>query len=425
MRASMIPRKAGKNALVFVMITVLLDVITFGLIAPVLPSLLVDLTGDPVNRVAIYGGWLAFIFAFNQFICAPILGGLSDRFGRRPVLLAAVAMLGVDYLIMGFAPTLGWLFVGRFLSGIAGASFTPAYAFVADVSPPAKRAQNFGLISASFGIGFIIGPAIGGLLGSFGPRTPFFVAAAVSLANFIYGVLVLPESLPEERRRPFEWRRANPLGTLLRMRRHPAVLGLLGAFFVWAVAHQVMPSTWTFYTKFRFGWSEATIGVSLALAGAMMALSQATLVRVLVPRWGERRTALTGIAVAAVGYLGYALATEGWMMFAWLGTWLFGAMVMPTTNAYMSHQIEPEAQGELQGAIASLYSLSAIAGPPLMTQLFAHFSGPDAIAHVPGAAFFASAILAAFCFAIYWIAARDRPAAADAAPVAPPVVPAP
>jgi DHA1 family tetracycline resistance protein-like MFS transporter len=358
--------------------------------------------------VAIYGGWLMFIFAFNQFLCAPILGGLSDRFGRRPVLLFAIAALGIDYLIMGFAPTLGWLFVGRFLSGIAGASFTPAYAYVADVSPREKRAQNFGLISASFGIGFILGPAIGGLLGSFGPRAPFFVAACVSLANLAYGIFVLPESLPAERRRAFEWRRANPLGTLLHMRRHPAVLGLLGALFLWAVAHQVMPATWAFYTKYRFGWSEATIGASLALAGAAMALSQATLVRVLVPMWGERRTALTGIAVASVGYLGYGMATQGWMMFAWLGSWLFGAMVMPTTNGYMSHQIEPDAQGELQGAVASLYSMSSIVGPPFMSQLFATFSGPHAPLHLPGAAFLAAAILAACCFGIYWAAARER-----------------
>jgi DHA1 family tetracycline resistance protein-like MFS transporter len=404
----MTPRAPGKNAIVFVVITVLLDVITFGLIAPVLPSLLVELTGDAVNRVAIYGGWMMFVYAATQFICAPVLGGLSDRFGRRPVLLFSVAFLGIDYLVMGFAPTLGWLFLGRFLSGIAGASFTPAYAFVADVSPPEKRAQNFGLISAAFGIGFILGPAIGGLLGGFGPRAPFFVAATLSLANFIYGSLVLPESLPPERRRAFDWKRANPLGTLLRMRRHPAVLGLLGALFLWALGHQVMPATWAFYTKYRFAWSEATIGASLALAGAAMALSQATLVRVLVPRIGERRTAMMGIAVASIGYFGYGMATQGWMMFAWLPTWLFGAMVMPTTNGYMSHQIEPEAQGELQGAVASLYSLSSIVGPPMMAALFSRFSGPDAAIHVPGAAFFAASFLAVACLALYAYAARNR-----------------
>ena len=400
-------RPAGKHALVFVVITVLIDIIGFGLILPVLPRLLVELTGDTVNQAAIDGGWLAFVYAVMQFVCAPLLGNLSDRYGRRPVLLFAVGALGVDYIVMGFAPTLAWLFLGRTIAGIAGASFTPAYAYVADVSPPDKRAQSFGLISAAFGVGFILGPALGGLLGQLGTRMPFFAAAALSLVNLVYGTFVLPESLPREARRPFEWRRANPLGTLLQMRKHPVVLGLLGALFLWMVAHQVMPSTWTFYTKFRFGWSEAMIGASLAAAGVVMAVSQATLMRVLVPRLGERRTALTGIAVASVGYFGYGIATAGWMMFAWLGTWLLGALVMPSTNALMSHRVEKSAQGELQGAVASLFGLSSIVGPPLMTQLFGRFSAPDAPVHLPGAAFFASTLLAWTSFALYYRATRD------------------
>ena len=393
------------------MITVLLDVITFGLILPVLPALLVDLTGDGISRVAVYGGWLSFLYAAMQLVCAPLIGNLSDRFGRRPVLLLSVGMLGLDYLIMGLAPTLGWLFVGRGLAGIAGASFTTAYAFVADVTPPERRAQSFGLISASFGIGFVLGPAIGGLLGSFGPRAPFFVAAAVSLANLLYGVLVLPESLPPDRRRAFSWRRANPLGTLLRIRRHPVLVGVLAALFLWSLAHQVMPTTWSFYTKLRFGWSEATIGASLALAGAVMAASQASLVRMLVPRLGERRTALTGIAVAALGYAGYAFASQGWMMFAWLGTWIFGAMVMPTTHGYMSRRVDPDAQGELQGAVASLHSLASIVGPPLMTQLFSRFSAPMAPVHFPGAAFIAASCLAVASWVTYFLSTRERSAA--------------
>src|SRR5437870_6124882 len=213
------------RALVFIAITVLLDVIGFGLILPVLPALLMSLTGAGVSQAAIYGGWLTFVYAIAQFLCSPVLGNLSDRFGRRPVLLYAVGALGVDYLVMGLAPTLGWLFIGRTISGMAGASFTPAYAYVADVSPPERRAQNFGLISAAFGIGFIVGPALGGLLGGLGPRAPFFIAAALSLLNFVYGLFVLPESLPPERRRAFSFRRANPLGALLEMRRHPMVLG--------------------------------------------------------------------------------------------------------------------------------------------------------------------------------------------------------
>ena len=402
------PSTPGKHALAFIAIAVLLDIIGFGLILPELPSLLVQLTGESVSRVAIYGGWLAFVYAAMQFLCAPVLGNLSDRFGRRPVLLFAIGALGVDYIVMGLAPTLGWLFLGRTISGIAGASFTPAYAYVADVSSPEKRAQSFGLISAAFGTGFILGPALGGLLGGFGLRTPFFAAATLSLVNFVYGLLVLPESLPRERRRAFEWRRANPLGTLLQMRRRPIVSGLLVALLLWMLGHQVMPSTWAYYTKFRFGWSEAMIGASLALAGLVMAMSQASLVRVLVPRLGERRVALTGILVAAVGYLGYATATAGWMMFAWLGTWLFGAMVMPTTNALMSHRVAADAQGELQGAVASLYSLSSILGPPLMTQLFSRFSSVDAPVRFPGAAFAASTLLATTSFMIYWWVTRER-----------------
>ena len=399
-------------ALIFVVITVLLDVVGFGVIVPVLPRLLVELTHQTVNRAALDGGWLSFTYAAMQFVCAPLLGNLSDRFGRRPVLLSAVACFGIDYLFMGFAPTLGWLFIGRTISGLAGASFTPGYAYVADISPPEKRAQNFGMISAAFGVGFILGPALGGLLGGLGPRAPFFVAAGLSLTNFVYGWFVLPESLPPERRRPFDPARANPLGALIQMRKHPAVIGTLGALLLWMVAHQVMPSTWAFYTKFRFGWSEATIGASLALAGLVMAGSQATLLRVLVPRLGERRAALTGIAIACVGYLGYATATAGWMMFAWLSTWFFGAIVMPSTNALLSHRVPRDAQGELQGAVASLFSLGAIVGPPLMSQIFARFSADDAPVRLPGAAFLASALLTAIAFAAYLRATREPPAPA-------------
>jgi DHA1 family tetracycline resistance protein-like MFS transporter len=342
-----------------------------------------------------------------QFLFAPVLGNLSDRFGRRPVLLFSIGLLGIDYLVMGLAPTLGWLFVGRTLAGIAGASFTPAYAYVADITPPERRAQSFGVLGAAFGTGFIIGPALGGLLGGLGPRAPFFAAASLSLANVTYGLFVLPESLPAEKRRVFDWRRANPLGTLVQMRKHPVVLGLLGALFLWMVGHQVMPATWSFYTKLRFGWSEATIGASFAVVGAIVIVSQATLLRFVVPRLGERRAALLAIAIAGIGYAGYATATAGWMMFAWLTTWFFGAIMMPTTNALMSHRIAPDAQGELQGAVASLFSLSSIVGPPLMTQLFSRFSAPDAPVHFPGAAFLAAAILAATCLTVYWAATRE------------------
>lgn len=402
----MSPRPPGKQALAFIAITLLLDTIGFGLIIPVMPTLLRTLTGLAPSESVVYAGWLTFAYATMQFLCAPTLGNVSDRFGRRPVLLYAVASLGVDYLIMGFAPKLSWLFVGRALAGMAGASFSPAYAYVADISPPEKRAQNFGVISAMFGVGFIVGPALGGLLGGLGPRAPFFAAATLSGLNALYGYFVLPESLPPERRRPFQWKRANPLGTVLQLRKQRAVIGLLAALFLWNLANQVMPSTWSFYTTYRFGWSTTTIGASLAVVGAIMAVAQATVPRMLVPRLGERGTALTGIAIGAVGYAGYGLATAGWMMFAWLGTWLFAAIVMPTTNALLSHRVAPDAQGELQGAMAGVFSMSSIAGPPLMTHVFGFFTSPRAPAQVPGAAFLMASLLAWGCFALYVRASR-------------------
>src|SRR5579864_45702 len=312
----MSPRPAGKAAFVFIFITVLVDSIGFGIILPVLPRLIIELTGVTVDRAAGYGGWLAFVYALLQFFCAPVLGNLSDRFGRRPVLLFALFALGVDYLIMGFAPAIGWLFAGRAIAGIAGASFTPAYAYVADISPPERRAQNFGLMGAAFGIGFILGPAIGGLLGGLSPRAPFFTAGVIALANGTFGLFALPESLPPAAHRPFEWRRANPLGTLRQIRRFPAVMWLLAALFLWQVGHQVLPSTWAFYTISKFHWTSAQVGYSLAFVGAVMAIGQGLLTRVLIPSLGgERRAAAAGMAAAVIAYLGYALVPAGWMMY--------------------------------------------------------------------------------------------------------------
>lgn len=402
----MMSRTSGTQAVIFVLITVLLDTIGFGIVLPVLPELIVELTGESLNRAATYGGWLAFVYAVLQFVCAPVLGNLSDRFGRRPVLLYAVASLGIDYIIMGLAPTLGWLFVGRGIAGIAGASFTPAYAYIADITPPEKRAQQFGLIGAAFGGGFIVGPAIGGLLGELGPRAPFFAAAILSLLNFTYGVFVMPESLPPGSRRAFDWTRANPLGTLVQIRKYPVVLGLLTALFLWQLAHQVMPSTWAYYTMFKFGWSEAIVGASLAFVGLVMAVSQATLPRLLTPRLGEAACVTLGLVSGGLGFVGFGLATKGWMMFALMLSWFFAALVMPSTNALMSHRIPPGAQGELQGGVASLYSLSSIIGPPLMTQLFGYFTSDTAPAHVPGAAFLCAAALTAGSLALFRRAVR-------------------
>ena len=407
------------NSVVFIFITVLVDAVGFGIILPVLPELIMKLTGEGLSQASIYGGWLWFAYAVMQFFCAPVLGNLSDRFGRRPVILFSLLTFGNDYLIMGFAPTLFWLFVGRSIAGMAGASFTPAYAYLADVSPPHRRAQNFGLIGAAFGAGFILGPAIGGLLGAMGTRAPFFAAAGLALINFLFGLFVLPESLPRDSRRSFDLRRANPLGTLLQIRKYPSVIGLLQVLFLWQLAHQVFPSTWAYYTMLKFNWSEQAVGISLAFVGTIMAFSTAGMTRLLVPRLGEQRAALSGLLSGSAAFFGYAFASRGWMMYAFLVAWLFAGLVQPSIQGLMSRQVPANAQGELQGGVASLYSLTAVVGPPLMTQLFGHFSSERARIHFPGAAFLCAALLAIAGLLVFVRATRPDPAysAVTAAPL--------
>jgi MFS transporter, DHA1 family, tetracycline resistance protein len=345
-----------------------------------------------------------------MFLCSPIIGGLSDRFGRRVVLLTAMCALGIDYCLMGFAPTIVWLFIGRFISGIAGATYAPAYALIADVTPPDKRAQNFGLLGAAFGSGFIIGPAIGGLLGELGPRVPFFAAAACALTNFVFGYFALPETLRQENRRAFAWKRANPIGTLAQLIKHPAISAMLLVIFLWQVAHQVLPATWAYYTQIKFGWSEALIGASLTMTGIVMVISQGGLTRVLIKRFGgERRAAFIGMSAAMCMYLLYGLATEGWMMFAIATLWLLAGLTWPSINALLSQQIPPNAQGELQGGLTSMGSLAAIIGPPIMTQLLASASTPSF--YFPGAPFVLSAGLVMLCLVMLINAARAHVAA--------------
>lgn len=407
------PALNQRHALTFVLITVLIDTIGLGIIMPVTPALIRELTGEGLSAAAVYGGWLAFVFAVMQFLSAPVLGNLSDRFGRRPVLLLSLAALGVDYIIMGLAPTLAWLFLGRALAGIAGASYTPAYAYVADISPPSARARNFGIIGAGFGGGFIIGPAVGGILGEYGTRIPFFVAAALSLLNVIYGYFVLPESLPPESRRRFQWKRSNPLGTLVQMRKQGTVMRLLAVLFLWELATQVFPSIWPFYTMYRFGWSPAAVGWSLAFVGVVFSFSQ-VLTGPVVKRFGEGRTTLYGIVFGILGYLGYVFATQGWMMYAWLSVWFVAGFVMPAVTAMASHRVSNDAQGELQGAIACCYSLAAILGPPLMTQLFGRFSGESAPADFPAAPFLCALLLSLVCLLIFRPTLNGKAAAAAA-----------
>jgi DHA1 family tetracycline resistance protein-like MFS transporter len=380
-------------ALIFIFITLLIDVTGLGIIIPVMPKLIEDLTGSNLSQAATYGGWLISAYAITQFFCAPIVGGLSDRYGRRPVLLAALFGFGIDYLLLAFAPTIGWLFAGRIIAGIMGASFTTAGAYIADISTSENRAQNFGIIGAAFGLGFIVGPVIGGLLGGFGPRVPFMAAAGLTLLNWIYGFFVLPESLKPENRRKFEISRANPIGTLQKLVRYPVVAGLFVALsFVYIAGHAVQ-SNWSYFTIESFHWSEKMIGISLGVVGLVFAIVQGGLIRIIIPKLGQQRSVYVGLGLYALGLLLYAFATQGWMMFAITVVYCLGGIAGPALQGIMSSIIPPNEQGELQGGFTSLMSLASIVGPLMMNSLFAFFTKPDAPVYFPGAAMLLGAIL--------------------------------
>ncbi|MCC6358128.1 MAG: TCR/Tet family MFS transporter [Phycisphaerales bacterium] len=401
------PVTGERHALAFIFVTLLIDTIGLGIIIPVMPELIRELTGEGLDVAAVYGGALAFAYSATQFLCGPIIGNLSDHFGRRPVLFGSLLAFGLDYIVMGLAPKLWWLFVGRVIAGVAGASYTTGMAYIADVSRPERRAQNFGIVGMAFGVGFIIGPALGGLLGKFGPRLPFYFSAGLALANLVYGLLVLPESLPRERRRPFSWHRAHVLGSLISLRSSPGVLPLLGALAFWALAHQALHNTWNYYTMLKFGWSETAVGASLAAIGVAVAIAQGGLTRVLIPRWGERRAATVGMCCVAVAYAVFAGAPYGWVMYVGVLGYMLGGLVMPSLQALMSRNVEANAQGGLQGAVASTVGLAAIVGPPLMTGLFYVFSRSDAWIHFPGAPFACGTLLTFISLAILRRATRS------------------
>ena len=384
---------APKKALSFIFLTLVLDVTGLGLVIPVLPGLIQELGGVEMSQASVIGGWLSFAYAAMQFICSPILGALSDRFGRRPILLVSLAGLGVDYFLMSLAPQLSWLFFGKVIAGIGGASFTTATAYIADISTPQTRAQNFGLVGAAFGIGFILGPAIGGFLGQLDVRAPFYFAAGLSLLNLVYGYFVLPESLDEAHRRTFSWKRANPLGTFRQLAQMPAIRGLLIAYFLLFLGANSVQSTWSFFTMYRFDWPPRTVGLSLGLAGVMVGLVQGLLIRRINPWLGNRKSVYVGLSFYAAGLLMFALASQGWMMFAILVPYAFGGISGPAMQAIMAGQVEPNAQGELQAGITSLVSLTQIIGPILMTGLFERFTRVDAPIAFPGAAFLCGALL--------------------------------
>lgn len=382
-------------ALFFIFITLFIDVTGFGIIIPVMPNLLQTLIGpgSTISQAATYGGWLVSAYAITQFFCSPIVGGLSDRFGRRPILLASLFGFGMDYLFLVFAPTIGWLFLGRVIAGVMGASFTTAGAYIADISTAENRAQNFGIIGAAFGLGFIIGPVIGGLLGDFGPRVPFMVAGCLTLLNWLYGFFILPESLKPENRRAFEWSRANPVGTLLSLWKFPVVAGLLVALtFVYLAAHAVQ-GNWSYYTIEKFKWNSTSIGISLAVVGFVFALVQGVLIRKIIPALGQQRSVYFGLGFYAAGLLMYAFATQGWMMYAFTFVYCMGGIAGPALQGIMAGAVPPNAQGELQGGFTSLMSLTSIVGPPLMNNLFAYFTGADHDVYFPGAAMLLGSLL--------------------------------
>src|SRR5450432_3387567 len=380
-------------AIGFIFITLLIDVIGWGLIIPVMPQLIAGLKHISISEASRPGSWLLFVYAFMQFFCAPILGSLSDQYGRRPVLLFALFGFCVDYIFLGFAPTFGWLFLGRTISGITGASFSTASAYIADISTAENRAKNFGLIGAAFGMGFIIGPAIGGLLTGWGIRAPFYAAAILTFLNWLYGYFVLPESLSKENRRKFDWKRALPWNSLLNLKKYPAVAGLIFALTLVYLESHAVQSNWSYFTAYRFQWTPKTIGISLAVVGVLVASVQAGLIRVITPKIGNERSIYYGLLLYAIGMFLFAIADQSWMMFAFLIPYCLGGISGPALQATISGHVPPNAQGELQGSLTSLMSVTLILGPLLMTNLFSYFTSDKAPFLFPGASFVLGGIL--------------------------------
>lgn len=396
-----------------VLLAVLIDSIGFGIVLPVLPTLIVELTGQNLADATRTGGLLLIVFAVAHFFAGPILGNLGDRYGRRPVLLAAMLIFALDYALMAFAPTIAWLFAGRLIAGIAGAVYGPANAVLADVTPPEKRGATFGLMGAAFGIGFIIGPALGGLLGTLGPRVPFVAAAALAAINATWIFFALPESLPPQNRRAFDWRRANPLGAFRPLFGVKGAVPLLAVAFIWQLAHQVYPATWSFYAEIAHGWGPREIGWSLAASGLTMALVQIFLTGRAIAAWGEMRAVIAGLAIGALAYLGYAFATQGWQVYALIVFGALQALAYGSLNGLLSRMVDASNQGALQGGLASIASLAAIFGPLALTQALA----AGAEHGFPGAAFLLASLLAFGAVAILAVFVLRHPPR-DGPPVA-------
>lgn len=390
-----------RRALAFIFITVLLNSIGFGIILPVMPELIMDVTGEPLAAAARYGGWLLFVYAIMQFLFAPIMGNLSDRFGRRPVLLGSLLAFSIDYLLMGLAPTLAWLVIGRMIAGASASTYGIANAYIADLYPPDQRAQNFALMGAAFGVGFILGPAVGGYLGELGPRVPFYATAGLAFVNALYGAIALPETLSVEHRRPFSLARANPFGALRELRRYPLILGMLSAYLFYLIGHHALPTTWAYFTIEKFDWSTRQIGFSLAVVGVLMLIIQGFVIRAVLPWLGAARTAYVGMSLTTLSFIGYAAAESEWVLYLFLVLGSAQGLIGPAVQGIMSGRVPANAQGELQGAIGSVASVAEITGPLAMSQLFAAFSDRSEGLYLPGAPYIASAVLTVLALAIF------------------------
>ena len=402
----------GRAAFAFVFVTVALDMLALGVITPVLPRLVVEFLGGDTAGAARTYGLFGAVWAAMQFLFSPVLGVLSDRHGRRPVILLSNVGLGLDYLVMALAPTLSWLFVGRVISGITAASVTTAGAYIADVTPPERRAANFGMLGAAFGFGFIVGPAVGGLLGGVALRLPFWVAAGLSLANAAYGFFILPESLPAARRARFEWRKANALGSLKLLRSHPELLGLAVAVFLSRVAHDALPSTFVLYAQYRYAWDERTVGLSLAAVGVCSMIVQAGLIGPTVARLGERRTLLLGLTFGVAGFAIFGLARIGALFLIGVPFIALYGLAHPATQGLMTRRIGPSEQGQLQGAQSSLMGIAGMIAPLLFTQTLAVFVGAWRDLDLPGAPFLLAGLLLVGGVLVAWRVTRPRLAGA-------------
>ncbi|HWK06349.1 MAG TPA: TCR/Tet family MFS transporter [Puia sp.] len=394
-------------AIGFIFITLLIDIMGWGLIIPVMPDLISQLKGIPINEASRYGAWLLSAFALTAFICAPIVGNLSDKYGRRPVLLFSLLGFGIDYCFLALAPTYSLLFVGRVIAGLTGASFTTATAYIADISTEENRAKNFGMIGAAFGLGFIIGPALGGLIAGWGTRAPFYAAAILCLLNCLYGYFLLPESLSKENRRAFDWKRANPFGALRFLTKHPEIGGLAICFFLIYMGAQAVQGNWSFFTMYRFKWNEKMVGISLAIVGLLIGLVQAVLTRVINPRIGNEKSVYLGLALYTLGLVLFAFANQGWMMFAFLVPYCLGGIAGPSLQAILAGHVPSNEQGELQGALSSLMSLTTIIGPLIMNHLFSYFTTKSAI-YFPGVSFLLGSVFMFSGILIAWMVLKKE-----------------